>query len=371
MSQTPNQGGPPAEGDPRGSPQGGGWQPPQEPDPQYPVSGSPSSTPGPQQPGWHPPPEGSGPQQPGWHPPPEGSGPQYPGGWQPQGAQQYPGGSPPPYPPPGGPGAYGHPPYGPPPPQGGKRNGLIIGVVIAVGVLIAGVLVVLGVNMMRGGDGDNKASAPGPSASGAPAPSQQEPSAEESGQADVPASACLPYEPVVAPFGFDFSTACDSANAFWRVTNSSDTTQAAVTPDGVLEDPQVAGDLCGDEYTRLEFGELWKDWYFTYDTNTFTVEQLVCVEALGNPDEAGRTPIMPDVGSCFDDSDRWWTVPCDRPEALYVATDTVAIDPPRTMSLDEAGGEAAACSDGTNYWQVVDAAGRTTDVLCGNTLLLA
>lgn len=371
MSQTPNDGVPPEGGDPRESSQAGGWQPPQEPDPQYPVGGSgpPSSTPGPQQPGWNPPPEGSGPQQPGWPPPPGGTGPQYPGGWQPQGAQQYPGGQQPPYPPPGGPGAYGQSPYGPPPPQGGKRNGLIIGVVIAVGVLIAGVLVVLGVNMMGGGDDDNKAAAPHPSASGAP--SQQEPTEDEPGNADVPVSACLPYEPVVASSGFDLSTSCDSAAAFWKVTNSSDTTGAAVTPDGLIADTQVAADLCGEEYTRLEFGELWKDWYFTYDTTTYTVEQLVCVEALGNADASGRVPIMPDVGSCFDDSDRWWTVPCDRPEALYVVVDTVAIDPPRTMSLDEAGAEAEPCSGGANYWQVVDADGRTTDVLCGDPLLLA
>jgi hypothetical protein len=373
MSQTPNQGGPPEGGDPRESPQG--WQPPYEPDPQHPLGDSnpQSSTPGPQQPGWQQPPGGSnpqspmpGPQQPGWQQPPGGAGPPYAGGWQPQGAQQYPGGQPPPYPPPGGPGTYGHP-YGPPPPQRGRRNGLIIGVIVAVGVLLAGVLAVVGVNMLRGGNENEAASDP----SASEAPSAQEPTEDGSARADVPASSCLPYEPVLASFGFDLSTGCDSPDAFWRVTNSSDTTGAAVTLDGTLADTQVARDLCGEEYARLNFGELWKDWYFTYDTTTYVVEQLVCVEALGNPDEAGRLPVMPDIGSCFDDSDRWWTVPCDRPEAQYVVVDTVAIEPPRTMSLDEAGAESAPCSGGANYWQVVDADGRTTDVLCGDPLLLA
>lgn len=351
MSQNPNQGEPPEGGDPRESPQQGGWQPPSEPDPQQPQSGSEPQSPTP------------GPQQPGWYPPPGGTG-----SWQPQGGQQYSGGQPPQQPPPGGPGAYGQYQYGPPPPQGGKRTGLIIGVVVAVGILLAGVLGVVGINMMRGGDDDEAASAPSTSE----ATSEEQPTTEEEpARPDAPATSCLPYEPVLAPFGFDLSAGCGSPDAFWRITNSSDTTGAAVNADGTLADTQVAIDLCGAEYAGPQLGELWKDWYFTYDSTTLVVEQLVCVEALGNPDAIGRLPIMPDTGSCFDDGDQWWTVPCERPEAVYVVVDTVAIDPPQVMTLEEADRASAPCSGGALFWQVLDAEGRTTDVLCGDELSLA
>ncbi|MDA1358189.1 hypothetical protein O1R50_01030 [Glycomyces luteolus] len=367
MSQNPSQGVPPEGGDPSESP----WQPPVGPDPQHPQSG-----PGPQSPAPGPP--APGPPPPGWHPPTGGTGPPSgsPQGGQYQGAPQYPGGQGPPYPPPGGPGAYGQYQYGPPPRPNGKHTGLIVGAVIAVGVLIAGVLGVVGFNMLS--DGNDEA-APESSASEAPTgegptgegPTAEEPTGDEPARPDVPATSCLPYEPVLAPFGFDLTTGCETPDAFWRITNSSDTTAASVTPEGTLANVQVAIDLCGDDYARLQPGELWKDWYFTYDNATLVVEQLVCVEALGNPDASGRTPIMPDTGDCFDNSDRWWTVPCEQPEALYTVVDTVAVDPPREMTLDEAEAESAPCSGGALFWQIVDAEGRTTHVLCGDELLLA
>jgi hypothetical protein len=312
MSQTPSQGGTPEGGDSRESPQGG-WQPPAESGPQQ-------SGPDPQSPA-------PGAQQPGWQQPPGGPGPAYGGPWQPQGPQQYSGGQP------------------PPPPLG-----------------------VIGVNMMRGGNDDTATD----SGTSEQAPSEEDSAEEEQpGQPNVPATSCLPYEPQLAAFGFDLSTGCDSPDAFWRITDSSDTTAAAVGPDGSLADIQVAVDLCGADYARLQLGELWKDWYFTYDSASLVVEQLVCVEALGTPDAAGRVPIMPDTGSCFDDSDRWWTVPCDLPEALYVVVDTVAVDPPRAMTLEEADAASAPCSGGALFWQVADADGRTTNILCGDQLLLA
>jgi hypothetical protein len=369
MSENPSQGGPSEGRDPPESPWGqpGGWQPPGEPDPQHPQH--PQSGPDPQ--------SGSDPQAPvpGPPPPPPGWNPPPPGGAQGgpyQGSPQYPGGQGPPYPPPGGPGAYGQYQYGPPPKPNGKRNGLMIGAVIAVGVLIAGVLGVIGINMLRG-DND-EAAAPDPSASEAPAEEEttaDEPTADDSVRPNVPASSCLPYEPVLAPFGFDLTTGCESPEAFWRITNSSDATGAAVTPDGFLANVQVAVDLCGEEYGRMDPGELWKDWYFTYDNAALVVEQLVCVEALGTPDATGRLPIMPDTGACFDNSDRWWTVPCDQPEALYSVVDTVPIDPPQVMTLDQAEAASEPCSGGGLFWQVVDAQGRTTVVLCGDELLPA
>lgn len=365
MSQPQNYGGPPEGRDPSESsgesgpvrPEGGPnpQQPPAGPGPQHPPSGPDPQYPpqGPQQP-----PPGA-PYPPGSTSSPyvSGGGTQYPG---PSGPQ-VPGAQGPPYPPPGGPGGYQQSPYGPPPSGGGRRTGLIVGVVIAVGVLLAGVLGLIGVNMMRNGD-DEAASDPTTQAS----PEDEETTGPPSSAEAV--GLCLPEEPVLAAFGFDLNTACDSATAFWQVTNASDSTGATVEADGTLTDNQAALDLCGAEYGGFQLGELWKDFYFTYDSATGLVEQLLCVEAIGNPDASGRLPITPDTGACFDDSDQWWTVSCDQPSAVYVVVDTVAVDPPAVMTSDEADTATAPCSGGALFWQVLDVEGRTTDILCGDQL---
>jgi hypothetical protein len=348
MSQPPYHGGPPEEEHPSqsqggtapGRPEGGpsGQNPPQGPQQQpYPPGGAGS-----------PYVSGAGPQGPG------APGPQY-------------GGQGPTRPPPGGPGQGGYQqyPYGPPPPSGGgRRTGLIVGVIIAVAVLVVGVLALVGVNLLRDGD-DQEA--------GGDATTEEATGGDE-GETTGPPSAsdavglCLPYEPVIAGAGFDLSTDCSSTAAFWTVTEGGSPSGATVDADGQLTDNQPALDLCGAEHGSFQLGELWKDFYFTYDSETSQVEQMLCVEAIGNPDASGRLPITPDTGSCFDDSDQWWTVPCDQPEALYTVVDTVTVDPPREMTLDEADEATAPCSGGAFFWQVLDVEGRTTDILCGDEL---
>lgn len=362
MSQPQNYGGPPEERDPYESSGGSGpvrpeggpspQQPPAGPGPQYPPSGPGQQYPpqGPQQP-----PSGA-PYPPGSSTPyVSGDGTQYPA----MSGPQAPGAQGPPYPPPGGPGPYPQYPYGPPPSGGGRRTGLIVGIVIAVGILLVGVLGLIGVNMMRSG-GDEAASDSTTEESPRDDEATGPPSASEA------VGACLPFEPLLDFSGFDFSTECDSAEAFWTVTDANFSTGATTGPDGALTDNQPALDLCGAAYAESQPGELWNDWLFSYDSDTGQVEQMLCVEAIGNPDSTGRLPITPTTGSCFDDSDQWWTVPCEQPGVLYIVVDTVAVDPPAVMTPDEADAATAPCSGGALFWQVMDVEGRTTDILCGD-----
>ncbi len=179
---------------------------------------------------------------------------------------------------------------------------------------------------------------------------------------------CLPYEPQISGYSFDLSTPCDGEEAFWEVTAASDDVGASVDGEGVLADVQAAYDVCGEDYGGFQLGEPWKDWYFTYDESTSNVEELYCVEALGNPDAEGRMPVTPDTGDCFDDSDTWWSVPCDSELALYEVVDTVTVDPPVEMSNEEANEQSAPCSGGEFFWQIMNVEGLTSAILCGDEL---
>ncbi|GAB3647651.1 hypothetical protein [Glycomyces tarimensis] len=321
------------------------------------------------------PPTGPEPQYPqgqGSAQPPGGQGPPYhpPPGQDPMGP---PGGAQPPYPPPGGPPQYPPPPggYGGGFGSGGEpprkdRTGLIVGVVIGAVVLLGGLALLLWF-LLR--DDDGEISDP---------PAAEETSAEETTEAeeetteapgvDEAVGRCLPFEPEVSGYSFDMSTACESDEAFWEITAASDAVEASVDDEGRMEDPQVAYDVCGEEYGTFQPGEPWKDWYFTYDEATLAIEELYCVEAIGNPDPEGRVPVTPDAGACFDDSDLWWSVPCDSDLAVYEVVDTVAVDPPEELSNEEANDASSPCSGGDFFWQVTDVEGRTTAILCGDEL---
>ena len=299
-------------------------------------------------------PQGPGPAQ----PPPGQGPPQYP-----------PGGSQPPYGPPSGP--PGGPPQFPPPPggypsqfgPGPKKNRTWLYVTIAV---VAAVLVAALILLALFWPGEDEAE-PG---AGEETTTEEEttPEEETTGPPTVEEAVglCLPYEPVVSGFSFDLTTPCDSAEAFWTITAASDAIDATADAEGRLTDPQPAYDLCGEEYGAYQLGELWKDWYFTYDDTSLAIEEMYCVEAIGNPDADGRTPVTPDTGACFDDSDQWWTVPCDSDLALYEVLDAIAVDPPEEMSDDQANSASADCSGGDFFWQVTDIEGRTTAILCGD-----
>ncbi|HEU5128647.1 MAG TPA: hypothetical protein VFU12_11715 [Glycomyces sp.] len=349
MVQPPNYGPPPGPDDPR---------PPHGQPPQGPWAGRPPE-------GQYPPP---GPGQ----PPPEHRGPpQYP----PPGPGQPPPGGVPPYPPggqgPGGPGGPGPPPgghmYGPgapgPPPRR-PRTGLIA-VIAVVGAVLLVIAVVLIVMNLRDDDTEEGAAEETSEEATEPSPTEPEettgpPSAEDA------VGLCLPAEPQIAGYAFDLSTPCDAPEAFWRVTAADDDTGATVDGEGMLADVQDAYDVCGEDHGSFQLGEPWKDWYFTYDEATSDVEGLYCVEALGNPDAEGRVPVTPDTGSCFDDSDTWWSMPCDSDLAMYEVVDTVEVDPPEELSTEEANEESTPCSGGEFFWQVKNVEGLTTAILCGD-----
>ncbi|WP_156925888.1 hypothetical protein [Glycomyces arizonensis] len=333
MSQPPNYGGPPS-----------------GPDPQHPY--------------------GQGPGQ----PPSEGGGPpQYPSPGQGPG-QPPPGGVPPPWPPPstgsGYTGAQGGYPYqfGPPgPPPRKHRTGLIAGLSVAGAVVVIAAAVLIFMNL-RGDDEPEQGAIEETSEQVTEEPTTAPEETTGPPTIDEAVGLCLPYEPQIVGYSFDLTTSCDGEQAFWQITAVSDDTGATVDDEGMLADVQAAYDVCGEEYGAFQLGELWKDWYFTYDEATGGVEELYCVEAIGNADSEGRTPVTPDTGSCFDDSDTWWSVPCDSDLALYEVVDTVAVDPPEEMTTDEANDASAPCSGGEFFWQVTDVENRTTSILCGNGL---
>ncbi|MBO3732164.1 hypothetical protein [Glycomyces niveus] len=348
--------------------------PPQGPDPQHPEghdTGQPGGTgPQPQPDGPNPQaPPGAGPPQPPGSPaspyPPSGTwptGPQPASGYQPSGPPSS-GGYPPGGPPPTGGYTYQWAPQGPPPKP--HRTGLVIAVIAVAAVLVLGGLALIALNLTR--DQDDKSASESQTESGDAEPRPDVEGEEEPGIAGA-VGACLPFEPVLIGVTVDLTTSCDSAAAFWEVTTASDTVDATVNADGAISDPQTVYDVCGPEHGRFDPGELWKDFYFTYEDATRSVAEFYCVEAVGNPDELGRLPITPDTGDCFDDSERWWTVPCGDGGALYTVVDTVHVDPPAEMTVDEADAASAPCSGGAYLWQVTDIEGRTTAILCGDYL---
>lgn len=367
MAMPPNTGGPPQGPDPQrpeghDSRQPGGQGPQQQPDgtnPQAPPPGT-----GPPQPAGPPanqyPPSGypsSEPPQPGGYPP---GGPLQPGGYPPSGPPQS-GGYPPSGPPPTGGYTYQWAPQGPPPKP--HRTGLIVGIIAIAAVLVLGGLALIALNLTR--DQDEPSASESQTETGEDEARPDLEGQEEPGIAGAVGS-CLPFEPVLIGVTVDLTTSCDSAAAFWEVTEASDTVDVTANADGTISDPQPVYDICGAEYARFDLGERWKDFYFTYDETTRAVEEFYCVEAVGNPDDQGRLPVTPATGDCFDDSERWWTVPCGDAGALYVVVDTVQVDPPAVMTVDEADAASAPCSGGAYLWQVTDIEGRTTAILCGD-----
>lgn len=265
---------------------------------------------------------------------------------------------------------YGYqPPYGAGPrhEQPRKRNyGLIGGIIVGITILVLGaaLLVVLGIN--QGGDDSENDVAGEETTTGAEETTTPEEETEPAESENPEVGQCLPFDPEVAEDGagegLELLASCDDPEAFWVITEQSYDVDAAVDDEGKLTDNQPAYDLCGEEYGTIELGEAWQEWHWVYSFNE--VDSMYCYEALGNPDDAGRTPYTPDTGSCFDDSEKWWTVPCDSDLALYEVVDTVEFDEPEELSDDEAA-EAATCG-GELFWEITDVEGRTTAILCAD-----
>lgn len=290
-------------------------------------------------------PYGSQPQQP--QQPPYGGGPQYGGGGQP------------PY------GQDPNAPYGGPiPPEPPGRNlGLIGGIVIGVVVLVLGATLLLVLNN-RGDDdqadgGDDTSSEEG--SEGETSPQEETTTQEETG-GEV--GQCLPYVPVIEGDGLAL-VACDDATAFWTITAQSYDVDGEVDAEGNLADSQVAYDLCGAGWGAVYPGENWQTWHTVYSSGV--LDSLYCYEALGvaNPEDPAQTPVIPDTGDCFDDSDSWWTVDCSADSAIYQVDSTIVYDAPVPMTEDELSTAGGEC--GTDwYFSILDFEDNVLALLCAN-----
>ena len=322
-------------------------------------------------PNYGPPPEQ--PQTPGYGyqsphsggPSPYGSQPQYGGQQPPYGQEpQYGGGGQQP--------PYGQDPYGGPvlPPEPPKRNlGLIGGVIVGVTVLVLGAALLITMNLRdngtdsaQGGDTSGEATSDEATSEEA-ATSAEEDTGSEVGQ-------CLPYETEISSTGDGFTLVdCGDATAFWEITAQSyDVTDVAVDAEGHLVDRAAVDELCGADSGVLKPGEAWTEYDYVWSSGT--LDSLYCLQAIGNPDpaEPGHLPVVPDVGDCFDDADRWWSVDCGSDLALYEAVDVIMYDEPVQDMTDEQAETdgAAACSGSDWYFRVTDADGRTSAILCAN-----
>ncbi|WP_091040395.1 hypothetical protein [Glycomyces harbinensis] len=288
-------------------------------------------------------PYGSQPQQP--QQPPYGGGPQY--------------GGQPPYEPPTGP--YGAPV---PPPEPPKRNlGLIGGIVIGAVVLVLGATLLVVLNMRGdddqadGGDGTTSEEA----SDGETSPQEETTTQEET---DTEVGQCLPYAPVIEGDGLALLDCADPA-AFWTITAQSYDVDGEVDAEGNLVDSQVAYDLCGAGWGQVYPGNAWQTWHTVYSSGV--LDSLYCYEAIGaaNPDNPEQTPIIPDTGDCFDDSDSWWTVDCGSGSAIYRVDSTVVYDNPVPMTEDELNTAGTEC--GTDwYFSILDFEDNVLALLCAN-----
>ncbi|WP_100445079.1 hypothetical protein [Glycomyces xiaoerkulensis] len=249
------------------------------------------------------------------------------------------------------------------PPEDPPRRGRLIGAIV-LGLALLAFGAVLLVTLLTGEDEEDPIADPTTDTE-SPAEETETPTEEPTTEADDRfAGRCLPYEPQVDDRQVEVLASCEDDEAFWEITDWSEDVDTSVDDEGGLADNQPAYDLCGESSGVFELGEPWQDWYYVYDSATGGIDYLYCIEALETADEDGRIPVVPDEGDCFDDSNEWWSVPCDSDLALYEVVGTVEYDEPRELSDDEAA-EEATCG-GDLYWQVTDVEGRTSAILCGN-----
>ncbi|GAB3229307.1 hypothetical protein GCM10027447_22440 [Glycomyces halotolerans] len=322
-------------------------------------------------PGGNPPPPGYGqPQQPGY--PPQQGGyapqPQQPGYGQqpghPSGQPQQPGHGAPQQPGYGQqPGFGGQPPAGPPPvpppPPKGGSGGLvakILGVVGAV-VVIAAIGIVRFVMTDDGGSDDSNTST-----------TLDDEAVEAAEAAQV--GDCM--SDALSAATDELVVPCDDPNAFWSITAVSDDSGAEVDSMGALTDPSLAEAACGQEYMGWQIGRLWKSYQYVYTKDVAglggPVDYLYCVEAIDKADADGRTPRVPDVGDCMDDTDGFWTVDCSAASAYYEVVDSQSYDPPVEMSESDLQSEMGGCPDAEYYpYGLYGADGLLYGALCINT----
>ncbi|MCH7229313.1 hypothetical protein L0U85_00310 [Glycomyces sp. L485] len=176
---------------------------------------------------------------------------------------------------------------------------------------------------------------------------------------------CVPYEPEWVWPALNY-VECDSDEAFWVEYAASDEVDGFVDAEGTADESAVV-EVCGEDYGNPQPGRAWLDVVTFSDTDTGSISYLSCMRAIVTADQSGRLPVMPSVGDCFDDSDSWWTVPCDHEHSIGTVIDVI-ITPDLPELTDEDVHRVAEHCEGGDSTLEVDAliSGGTNFILCYN-----
>jgi hypothetical protein len=183
--------------------------------------------------------------------------------------------------------------------------------------------------------------------------------------ADAKAGDCLP-EDMLSQQDTTFTVDCSDPTAFWSLTAISSDSGAIATEDGSgVVDPQVVFDLCGEEVGAQVPGATWTDYSMIYNPDTFAVDYLFCVEAVGNPSAEGATPTVPaNAGECTLAATELWnygTFDCATGGDSTISS-VITVDQAEwsTVNPDDL---AMECT-GSSYLPGTDQFGRTASVFC-------
>jgi len=183
--------------------------------------------------------------------------------------------------------------------------------------------------------------------------------------AEAKAGDCLP-EDMLSQQATTFTVACDDPTAFWTLTAIEADSSAIATTDGSgVVDPQPVFDLCGEEINAQVPGATWTDYSMIYNPETFAVDYLFCVEAIGNPSAEGATPTVPaNAGECTLAATEQWnfgTFDCAAGGDSTISS-VISVDQAEwaTVNPDDL---AMECT-GSSYLPGTDQFGRTASVFC-------
>lgn len=182
--------------------------------------------------------------------------------------------------------------------------------------------------------------------------------------AEAQAGDCLP-EDTLAAQNTTFTVECSDPTAFWTLTAIEPDSGAVALEDGTgVVDPQVVFDLCGEEVGAQVPGATWTDYSMIYNPDTFEVDYLFCVEAIGNPSAEGATPTVPaNAGECTltaTASLNYGVFDCAAGDETISSVISVDQAEWATVNPDDL---AAECT-GSSYMGATDQFGRTASVFC-------
>ncbi|GAA2267830.1 hypothetical protein GCM10009853_021370 [Glycomyces scopariae] len=182
--------------------------------------------------------------------------------------------------------------------------------------------------------------------------------------ADAAPGDCLP-EVYNGPDATAFTVECDAPEAFWTLTAIEKDPAVTASADGSIEDPAGIYALCGDEVNAQLPGKPWTDWDMIYDPTSLKVDYLYCIEALGTPNAAGVTPVVPsNAGECFSTAD--WNIgvyDCADPLVDATLVSVIEVDQAEWETVDYDTLANEQCTS-ASYAPAMDYFGRTAAVFC-------